>query len=261
MNSTRIAFWSILGIFLLLPGAFELWAQTSFSRGEELFMQNKPEEALGYLESAVTQDPGHVQAFLYLGIAYLQVDRLDDAIAVYRKILPDGGEETARIAYNLGNAYFMKGNYTFALQYYTLAIEADPFYSSAYLNRANAFVQTGDLSEALEDYRAFMALDPDSPQWDQVLRLWNILQDELTAEERSRAMAEEAARAEEERRRRFLLGVVQSLQTFSEDSRELSAGLIEPLQAGDVNELSAETEGEEAFENIDNDVEYEPELE
>ena len=201
-----------------------LWAQSSFTRGEELFMQNKPQEAQRYLESAVSEDPAHVQAYLYLGIVYLQINRVDDAIATFTKILPGGGNDTARIAYNLGNAYFVKGNMDLAKQYYTQAIQTDPSYSSAYLNRANTLVKSGDLSNALTDYDAYLSLDPDSPKKDQVVKLMAFIRDEFAAAEQRRVMAEEAAKAEAERKRKLLEDVTESLQSAAEDSKGLSAG-------------------------------------
>jgi len=187
-------------------------------------MQNKPQEAVRYLESAVSEDPAHVQASLYLGIAYLQVNRVDDAISTYTRILPRGGNETARIAYNLGNAYFVKGDNALARQYYTQAIETNPLFSSAYLNRGNTLVKSGELRESLADYEAFLSLDPGSPKREQVMRLMAFIRDEFVAEERRRVMAEEAAKAEAERRRRLLEEVTESLQAAAEGSMGLSIG-------------------------------------
>ena len=230
-----------------------VWAQTSFDMGEELFMQNKPQEALKYLESTVKEDPAHVQAFLYLGIVYLQLNRVDDAIATYKQILPRGGNETARIAFNLGNAYFTKGDFVLARQYYTQALTEDPSYSSACLNRANALVKSGELKDALTDYEAYLSMEPDSPKREQVEKLIAFIQDEFAAAEQRRILAEEAAKAAElarikaeetakaeaeqirlqaeeaarveaERRRRLLQEVTESLQAAAEDSKGLSAG-------------------------------------
>ena len=216
-------------------------------------MQNKPEEALRYLESAASEDPAHVQAFLYLGIVYLQLNRVDDAIATYSKILPRGGAETARIAFSLGNAYFTKGDYDKSIEYYTQVLDEDPSYASARLNRANALVKTGGLEKALEDYEGFLEMEPGSPKREQIVMLIGFIKEEFAAAERRRIMAEEAAkaaelariraeeaakaeaelariraeeasRAEAERRRRLLQEVTESLQAVAEDSKGLSAG-------------------------------------
>jgi len=253
VNSARTfsgAFFGLLFLFSIIPA---LEAQTSFARGEELFMQNKPQEALQYLEAAVSEDPAHVQAFLYLGIVYLQLNRVDDSIAAYLKILPKGGTETATIAFNLGNAYFMKGAYDSANQYYTRAIEEDPSHASAYLNRANTFVRTGELRSAIQDYEQYLSLDPASAKREQVVKLIAFIREEFAADERRRIMAEEAAKAAElariraeesakaeaelarvraeaaakaeaERKRQLLQQVTESLQAAAEDSKGLSAG-------------------------------------
>jgi tetratricopeptide (TPR) repeat protein len=204
-----------------------LGAQNAFNRGEELFMQNKPREALEFLENAAVEDPAHVQAYLYLGIVYQQLERTDDAIAAYRKILPRGGGQTARIAYNLGNAYFVKGNASFARQYYTQAIEADSSYASAYLNRANTLIKTGELKDAVVDYESYLTLEPRSVKRPQIERLISFIQAEFAAEEGRRFLAEETARQEAERRQRLMDEVSASLQAAAEDSKGLSSGTEE----------------------------------
>ena len=228
MNSTKAVLIIFLGSFLFISGTQALPAQTpvqgSFAKGEELFMQNKPQEALKYLEAAVSEDPAHVQAFLYLGISYLQVNRVDDAIAVYKKILPNAGDETARVAFNLGNAYFVKGIFALAKECYTQAITADSSYASAYLNRANALVKNGELVDALKDYDAYLAMEPGTPQREQVVKLMAFIRDQFAAEDRRRAMAEEAAKADADRRKKLLDEVTGSLQAAAEDSKGLSAG-------------------------------------
>ncbi|MCL2381571.1 MAG: tetratricopeptide repeat protein [Treponema sp.] len=224
VRNTKAVFWGFLGLFLLVSGLSPLSSQNSFARGEELFMQNRPEEALRYLRAAVAEDPAHVQAFIFLGIAYLQTDRLDDAIAAYTAILPRAGGETARVAFNLGNAHFMKGDPFLARRYFTRAIEANPSFASAYLNRANTLVRTGDLPEAVADYQMYLALQPGSQQREQITRLIAFIHEEFVAEEHRRVMAEETARIEAERRLQLLLEVSESIQTTAGGARGLSAG-------------------------------------
>jgi tetratricopeptide (TPR) repeat protein len=233
-TKVKITFCSFFFGFVLLPG----FGQSSFSKGEVLFIQNQPQEALEFLEAAITEDPANVEAFLYLGITYQQLDRIADAIEVYQRILPQGGPETARIAFNLGNAYLNKGDPSSAVQSYTEALAADPSYSTALLNRANAQVQIGSqesLKEAVEDYQNYLDMEVQSSQAGQITRLVNAIQEDFAARERSRLekiaaeeqlrMATEAAsRQESERRQRFLEGVISSLQAAAEDPGNLSAG-------------------------------------
>jgi tetratricopeptide (TPR) repeat protein len=230
LRNREIAGVLVLGLALYFGGAERGFTQNAFSQGEEFFIRNKPREALPYLEAAAAEDPAHVRAFLYLGMAYEQLGRIEDAIAAYRRILPRGGAETARIAYNLGNAYYTGGNISFAAQYYTQAIEADPAYASAYLNRANARVQAGSLGEAVSDYELYLSLEPHSPQRPRIEQLIVFIREEFAEAERRRIRAEEEARAEAERKRRLLEEVSASLQAAAEETRGLSAGAEEVLE-------------------------------
>ncbi|MDR2403818.1 MAG: tetratricopeptide repeat protein [Spirochaetaceae bacterium] len=205
------------------------FTQDLFARGEELFMLNKPAEALPFLEGAIGEDPDNVRAFLYLGVVYLQLEKPDDAIAVYRDILPRAGEERARVAFNMGNAYFSKGNADSAEQFYTRAIETDSAYGPAYLNRANTRLQRGALQEAIADYEQYLALEPDSPKRPSIEQLTALIRAEFAAEERRRILAEEEAAAEAERRQRLLEEVSASLRTSAEESQGLSAGAEDVL--------------------------------
>ncbi|MDR2552567.1 MAG: tetratricopeptide repeat protein [Treponema sp.] len=171
-----------------------------FKRGEELFVRNKSAEALPYLEKAFVADQGHLEAALYLAMCYEQTGKLDEAVMVYRKILPSGGDRTALIACNLGNVYFRQGSVSFAEQFYTQAIRADPSYASAYLNRANSRIKAGALREALPDYERYLALEPESPKRSRIEQLVGLIREEFAAAEIRRLMAEEAARAAAEQK-------------------------------------------------------------
>jgi tetratricopeptide (TPR) repeat protein len=242
-----------LGLFFTLLAP--VFSQQNFSRGEALFLENKPREALVFLEAAVAEDPANLQAVLYLGISYEQLEMLDDAIAVYRQFLPPEAAEgqgaegqgangqgtagqgtaeppdprTARIAFNLGNAYYRQGDDESAEKQYTQAVRIDPGLGSAYLNRANTRVRRGLLREALPDYEAFLSLVPGSPKRPQVEQLLAYIRAEFAAEERRRLL-EEARLAEEAERRRLLLEEVSaSLQAAAEETQGLSAGTEDVL--------------------------------
>jgi len=221
---------NIFTVFLLLFTVMVCKGQASFSTGEELFRRNKPDEALMYLENAIAEDPANVKAYLYLGIAYEQLDRLDEAIAVYRQIMANAGVLKANVLNNLGNVYFKKGSFSEAEKNYSDAIAADPSYSSAYLGKANALMQAPSLregtslQEALENYEQYLRLASRSPQRQQVERLTVYIRAEFAEAERRRLVAEENARAEAERRQRLLDEVSASLQAAAEASQGLSSG-------------------------------------
>jgi len=203
------------------------FGQTNFAKGQELFMQNKPSDALVYLENSIIEEPAHVEAFLYLGIAYEQMGRTDEAIAVYRQILSRAGVLTANVTTNLGNAYFKKGSIAEAEMLYNQALKADMVYALAYLGRANAKMKRNALMEAVSDYEQYLLLDPRAPQRRSIEQLIFLLKSEYAEAERKRQIAEEVARLEAERKQRLLDEISASLQGAAGASKGLSTGAEE----------------------------------
>jgi tetratricopeptide (TPR) repeat protein len=206
----------------LVPGG--LSGQSSFAQGEELFLRNKPQEALVYLEAAIAENPDQIRAYLYLGVAYQQLNRLDEAIVIYRRALPIAGPDTALMAYNLGNVYYAQGNLTQAEDLYTQALEANPGYAAAYLNRGNARLAREALQDAVYDYEAYLNLEPGSAKRGRIEQLVSAIRSGFAAAERERIQAEAQASAEADRKRRILEEAAASLQSAAEDTRGLSSG-------------------------------------
>lgn len=213
----------ILGVLLFLTVL--CYGQANFSKGEELMMQNKPSEALVFLENAIIDNPANVTAYLYLGIVYEQLDRMNEAIAVYRKVLPSAGMMASYVANNLGNVYFQRGDNETAEQYYSQAISADSVFSRAYLGRANVRIKSGNLKSAVTDYEQYLTLEPVSPQRPRIEQVVALIRAEFAAEERRRLIAEEEERIRAEQMRKLLNDVSASLQSAATDSsRGISSG-------------------------------------
>ena len=212
----------ITGFCLLL--AVFCYGQSNFSRGEQLLMQNQPGLALSFLENAVRDDSANVKAWIYLGIVYEQLNRYDDAIAIYRRILPSAGSLSANVANNLGNVYFHRGNTEEAERYFTQAISYDSVFSHAYLGRANARIKTGNLQNAVSDYQQYLTLNPRSSQRGNIERLIVIINNEIAAAEMQRILAEEEERRVAEERQKLLDSVSASLQSAADQSKGLSSG-------------------------------------
>jgi tetratricopeptide (TPR) repeat protein len=214
---------SIFVISLLLLTVF-CYGQNNFSRGEELLMQNKPEEAVIYLESAVADDPARVNTYLYLGIVYEQLGRTDEAIAIYRRILPSAGNLSANVANNLGNVYFQRGNTDEAERYYTQAIGFNSAFSRAYLGRANTGIKAGKLQNAVSDYEQYLALEPLSSQRASIEQLLTLIRAEFAAAETRRLLAEEEERRLAEEKQKLLDSVYASLSSAADQSQSISSG-------------------------------------
>jgi len=213
---------SLICVWLL--SAVLCFGQSNFTKGEQLLMQNQPAQALPFLESAIVEEPTNVTSWLYLGIVHEQLNRFDEAIAVYRRILPSAGSLSANVANNLGNVYFHRGNNEEAERYYTQAIGFDSVFSYAYLGRANTRIKTGNLQNAISDYEQYLTLEPRSPQRANIERLVSLIRSEIVAAEMRRIIAEEEERRLAEERQRLLDSVSASLQSAADHSRGLSSG-------------------------------------
>lgn len=212
-------------IVYLFAALFSVYAQgtgqnADFDQGETFFMQNEPEKALPFLERAFKAQPSRLEGALYLAMCYEELEKLDEALAVYRNILPLGGDKTALIACNMGNIYFRRGNNNLAEQSYTQAIRADTSYAAAYLNRANTRIRQGSLREALPDYERYLTLNPQAAQRPQIERLINLIRESFAIEEIRRLMAQESSRAEAERQQQLNKALIEAIPPQQEPQLE-----------------------------------------
>jgi tetratricopeptide (TPR) repeat protein len=202
-------------ILSLLAGL--LLSLTPLEQGEKLFLENKPRQALPYLEKALYEDPHNERIYNYVGIAYEQLGEWEKAIQVYRRGLNAADTIRDLLYLNLGNNYFRLERYTLAQEMYTNAIEANGQLAAAYLNRAQARLRLETYPAAREDYITYLRMDPATPQRENIEKIIALLGNILAEQERLRQ--EELARQKE-----LLNEVLNTLQNASEDTRNLSAG-------------------------------------
>jgi len=213
---------SMICVLLFFTGV--CFGQSSFAKGEELLMQNKPAQAESFLMQAISYDPANPITYLYLGLVYEQLGKIEDAITIYRRVLPTAGRFSANVANNLGNVYFQRGNTETAEHYYNQAIGFDPGYPNAYLGRANTRIKTGNLQNAVFDYEQYLRLEPRSSQRGKIEQLINLIRMEAAAAEMRKLMAEEEARRLAEERQKLLDSVSASLQSAADSSKGISSG-------------------------------------
>ena len=190
--------------FILLTVFPAVWSfgQSAFKQGEELFLRNRPREAVTLLETALTQEPRNEKIYLYLGIAYEQLKNHERAIAVMRRGLDFAIQHKDLLYFNLGNNYYVMGEGAKAAEMYTRAIETNGALSDAYLNRANSNVKLDKLGEAAADYRLFLVMEPDTRQRPEIERMIRLIEG-VAAEREAKREEEELRRKEEEERRRI----------------------------------------------------------
>jgi tetratricopeptide (TPR) repeat protein len=217
-------------VFLLLLPVCGFTQDDNFSKGEELFLQNKPAESLAYLQSVVGAPDAPPQTFLYLGVVYAQLGRVSEAISVYRQFLPSAGQYTALVAFNLGNLYYTRNDFKTAEDYYNQSIDADASFASAYLNRANTKLRKGEAVFAIADYWQYLSLEGGSEKRPQIEQLLEVLQkeeDERNAqadyEAKRRADIEAMNTANEEAEKRLSEETIFAVQSALQLMDDMSA--------------------------------------
>jgi type IV pilus assembly protein PilF len=84
-------------------------------------------DALTHLNKAVKLKPSYTPARNSLGRVYLEIGQVDKAIAIFKEIAKDALYATPHFPLaNLGLAYYQKGEYATAVQYYHQALKLEP---------------------------------------------------------------------------------------------------------------------------------------
>ena len=201
----------ILAVFLFVTGATALFAASDyFTRGEALFVQNKPQDARPLLESALTDDPSNEKTYLYLGIIYQQLGDTQKAIDILKQGLAMSTAYKELFYYNIGNDLYAQRDFAGAEAMYSSAVGARKDLAEGYLNRANARLKQQNLDGSLSDYAYFLQLAPQDPQRPAIERLMGLL--------RKVQDQKEAARQAELARQQALLNDVQKGLTNAGDS-------------------------------------------
>lgn len=150
-----------------------------FADGEELFQLNRPLEAIPLFEKIIDDKNVNPAVFVYLGVAYYQVEEYQKSLNVCVKGLTRPDTDHKVLAYNGGNSAYALGNYARADACYAIAIKEDPSFSAAYLNRANAQLKQDHLEDARANYQKFIEMESESEQRPAIEQLIALLDAEI----------------------------------------------------------------------------------
>ena len=201
-------FFSVLYLFLIVSSVS---AGNFFTMGEELFMQNKPQEATALLEKAILEEPENAKVYEYLGICYQQTGKQDEAIQVMKRGLTVSLTDKKVLYFNIGNSFFLMDKNSFAEEMYSEAIKEDSAYAAPYLNRALSRIKLKKYEDAVSDYTLYLSLDPSTAQRGKILQQVEILKGVAYDEQRKKEEAEKK-RLEDEARQKALLSEVLNSQ-------------------------------------------------
>lgn len=200
---------------------------SAFEKGEELFLQNKPSEAIPLLLAALNVSPNNQDIYLMLGVAYSQINELEKAVEYFK----NGGAKALKdkdiFYYNAGNIYYLLEQYSQAENMYSFAVGYNSSKGGIILNRANARLELGKKMEAVADYKAFLQIEPDNYQKDSILTIVTLLEQTVKDEELFKQQEEVRKLAEEQRKKEMLQDVLNSLDNISSETRKVSASTEE----------------------------------
>ena len=224
-------FFLVLSVSLVGSG---LYAASLFDQGEDALRANDPAKAKPLLQAALNENPQNDKIYLDLGIAEIQLGAYNDAIAVMKQGLAFSQQYADRLAFNIANVYFMQGQNTLAEGMYTQALQKNPNFAEAYLNRANARMRLQSFDDAASDYSVYLTLAPTSPQRDAIQKLLDLLSAAKAQAQAEQAAAEAKKKEEAARQQALLDQVMQQLQSASTNTTNLHADTA-PLQDSKVN--------------------------
>jgi tetratricopeptide (TPR) repeat protein len=134
--------------------------QSHIDRGIQLGEQGRFNQAIREFDQIVKLDPGNVDAYNNLAVAYFRKGDMERAIENLSLAI-DNGQNDAETYFFRGLIYGKHlGQDANAIPDLSKAIELNPTYKRAYLNRGLGYQTLGQFDEAIADYTTLMELDP-----------------------------------------------------------------------------------------------------
>ncbi len=127
--------------------------------GLALLQREQVDEAIAEFREAIKIEPRYSKPHNNLGIALLEQGRTDDAIREFRAALEEKGD-FAEVTYNLGVAELRKGQFAEAIAQFQRALNLRPDLAKARYGLGSGLLRAGRTSEAIVEFQKVVALDP-----------------------------------------------------------------------------------------------------
>lgn len=232
---------AFLLIFLLFLS--RLYAVDYFEEGKKFLLADKPEEAVAAFFAASKENSAPNSINLYLGVAYLRLGKYEESLLYLSKGRNSDSANSYLYSYNMGNIYFLQERFDASEQAYNDSISVNGLYPPAFLNRANARIRLDKAESALQDYKIYLNLEPDTIQKTSIVRIISLLESALMEAQRVKAFAEAKKAAEEaekraaEERYKKLMEEVNSNLSSVDNANAISAGAENTIDYSEENEL------------------------
>jgi tetratricopeptide (TPR) repeat protein len=141
----------VLLLFAGCPTTDSLYGQAYLK-----FLERDEAQALKLLSAIIEKDARYVPAYILEAAIFETRGDWNRTEAILLQAKKTASASPV-VCFNLGNIYFKKGEFAKAVDEYTRALELNPGFNEAYINRANARLKLGDLPAALKDYETFLS--------------------------------------------------------------------------------------------------------
>ncbi len=134
-----------------------------FRRGNDARKDGNYAVAIDFLKRGVEADPKTNDGWNELGIAYLDSNQDEQAIAAFQKQI-DVNPYHQYAFENLGRIYLRQRKYDEAIKWFNKQIEVDPLNKNAHNNLAIAYLEQHKYQDALPELEKAASLEPDNAE-------------------------------------------------------------------------------------------------
>jgi predicted O-linked N-acetylglucosamine transferase (SPINDLY family) len=138
-------------------------AEAMFNQALGLHQQGRPAEARELCRKVLQLQPRHHNVLNLLGLIALQQNELDLAVDLLRRATIANPQSIVARS-NLGNAYYLLGDFQQAVASYDVAIALAPKFADAHYNRGTALRGLRQNEAAIESFDRAIALNPNYVQ-------------------------------------------------------------------------------------------------
>ncbi len=128
-------------------------------RADVLMARKQYAEAISVYQKLLQQEPRHAILLNKVGIAYHQLQKLDEAKRYYQRAVK-ADRTYASAVNNIGTIHYQRKNYRKAIQFYKKALELGPDVAAIHSNLGYACFERKQYDLALESFHRAIELDP-----------------------------------------------------------------------------------------------------
>lgn len=167
----------------------------SQSRGEKLFKENNPKDAVQVLENEILNNQISDDAYNFLGLGYYQLGEYEKSANAFERGIKAGAPNAKILFFNQGNSYFALKKFEKATESFGNSYKLDGEFYDALLNRANSYLMNDKLALAKKDYEEYLKKNPEAAQKNEIEKLILAIDEEIERRKEAQKILEEQNRA------------------------------------------------------------------